>query len=158
MWARNNSEEMLDHLRQFTTKLAKDIAHETNEHSHRSGVSKNKMAELTKLLARCYFKQGEWQVKLKDDWSSVRRLHRIQNPSGSDFASQRNIQDILHSYFLATVYDPTWCKAWHTWALANCEVIGYLDQLDGRGPDVPPDALAVHVVQAIDGRLFDLLT
>ncbi|KAJ2934856.1 hypothetical protein H1R20_g2275, partial [Candolleomyces eurysporus] len=132
MWARGAKEETLHHLRQFTASLAKDIQHEGNEQSHRSNVSKARLGELTKLLARCYFKQGEWQAVLRDDWS------------------KRNIQDILHSYFLATVYDPTWCKAWHTWALSNFEVIAHLDQPDLRG-EVAGDAIATHVVQAIDG-------
>lgn len=71
MWARGNREETLHHLRQFTASLAKDIQHEGNEQSHRSNVSKARLGELTKLLARCYFKQGEWQQKLRDGWGKV---------------------------------------------------------------------------------------
>jgi len=65
---------------------------------------------------------------------------------------QRNTEDILHSYFLATHYDPQWYKAWHTWALANFEVIGELEsQVEGRVNDIPGDGIAAHVVQAIEG-------
>ena len=65
MWARGAQEETLNHLRAFTAKLAQDIQTETGD-QHRPTVSKTKMGELTKLLARCYFKQGEWQATLKD--------------------------------------------------------------------------------------------
>lgn len=67
--------------------------------------------------------------------------------------SQRNIEDILHSYLLATHYDPTWYKAWHTWALSNFEVIGHMEnQTDTRIVDIPGLGLAAHVVQAVEGR------
>lgn len=72
MWARGPHEETLYHLRQFTESLAKDIQHETNEANHRATVSKGRLQELTKLLARCYFKQGEWQQQLKKQWTPVR--------------------------------------------------------------------------------------
>jgi serine/threonine-protein kinase mTOR len=70
MWATGAKDESLNFLRQFSTSLARDVMQETN--AQRSGVSKSKMAELSKLVARCYYKQGEWQAALKDDWSSVR--------------------------------------------------------------------------------------
>ena len=41
------------------------------EASSAQPVPKSKMEELSKLLARCFFKQGEWQVAMKDDWNSV---------------------------------------------------------------------------------------
>ena len=63
------------------------------------------------------------------------------------------MKDILHSYLLATHYDPTWYKAWHTWALANFEVIGHLDsQTESRTVDIPGDGLAAHIVQAVQGE------
>ena len=73
MWATGAKEESLNFLRHFSTSLARDVMQETNAQTQRpGGVSKSKMAELSKLVARCYYKQGEWQVALKDDWSSVR--------------------------------------------------------------------------------------
>lgn len=74
---------------------------------------------------------------------------------------QRNIQEILHSYVLATHYDPSWYKAWHTWALANFEVVNFLEsQTDNRLTDIPGSGLVLHVVQAVDGALssFDFGT
>ncbi|TFY65865.1 hypothetical protein EVG20_g5221 [Dentipellis fragilis] len=108
MWADGAREESLTFLQQFTTSLSRDLQAETTERTQRPGVSRQKLDELSCLLARCYFKQGEWQMDLSDDWGS------------------RNVNDILHSYLLATHYDPNWYKAWHTWALANFEVVGYL--------------------------------
>lgn len=46
------------------------------------------MAELSHLLARCFFKRGQWQMEVEDNWGA------------------RNVKYILHSYFLATHYDP----------------------------------------------------
>jgi FKBP12-rapamycin complex-associated protein len=70
----------------------------------------------------------------------------------SDVDSQNNVEEILHAYYLATHYDPTWYKAWHTWALANFEVIGQMEnQTENRTVDIPGDGLAAHVVQAVEG-------
>lgn len=69
--------------------------------------------------------------------------------------SQRNIDDILYSFQLATRHDPTWYKAWHTWALANFEVIGHIENLTNEnrseGSTGVNSNLAAHVVQAVDG-------
>jgi FKBP12-rapamycin complex-associated protein len=73
-------------------------------------------------------------------------------PSLIFFLAQRNIEDILHAYLLATHYDPGWYKAWHTWALANFDVISYMEgQSDGKTSDIAGARLAVHVVQAVEG-------
>jgi FKBP12-rapamycin complex-associated protein len=66
--------------------------------------------------------------------------------------SQRNVEDILHSYHLATFYDSAWYKAWHTWALANFEVIGHMEnQNENKTVDIPGKGLAAHTVQAVEG-------
>ena len=62
------------------------------------------------------------------------------------------MEDILHSYYLATHFDPAWYKAWHTWALANFEVVGYLETKNvNRMTDGARNGTIAHVVQAIDG-------
>ncbi|KAL9713509.1 phosphatidylinositol kinase- protein kinase tor1 [Leucoagaricus gongylophorus] len=138
MWARPDSKEKtLEFLRTFSSQLAHDLQQETDDNAHQrigNSASRSKLNELSKLLARCYLKQGQWQAQLSDSWSS------------------RNTEDILHSYFLATHYDSQWYKAWHTWALANFEVISELEsQVEGRVNDIPGDGIAAHVVQAIEG-------
>ncbi|KAF8966334.1 atypical/PIKK/FRAP protein kinase [Flammula alnicola] len=134
MWATGAKDESLNFLRQFTGSLVRDVTNEINAQTQRPAVSKQKMAELSKLVARCFYKQGEWQVELKDDWNS------------------RNVEAILFAYSTATRYDPGWYKAWHTWALANFDVIAYMEnQSDGKTSDVAGERLAMHVVQAVEG-------
>jgi hypothetical protein len=53
---------------------------------------------------------------------------------------------------LATHFDPTWYKAWHTWALSNFEVIAHMEsQSDSRVADLPGRGLVAHSVQAVEG-------
>ncbi|KAI0825631.1 FAT domain-containing protein [Irpex lacteus] len=130
-WANGAHEDSLRFLVKFTGSLARDLHPDSGEVNTYAG--RQKFKDLSKLLARCWFKQGQWQVELFEDWS------------------QRPIKDILHSYWLATHYDPTWYKAWHTWALANFDVVGYLEsQTEGRS-ELPGEELAVHIVQSMDG-------
>ncbi|KAG5734545.1 Phosphatidylinositol 3-kinase tor2 [Termitomyces sp. T112] len=134
MWATGAREESLGFLRQFSASLSRDLAVETGDNPIHVDVPKHKLTELSKLLARCYFKTGQWQVELADNWGA------------------RNVEDILQSYYLATHFDPTWYKAWHTWALANFEVISYMEvQTQNRSLEGSGNGLVAHVVQAVDG-------
>ncbi|KAF7308508.1 Serine/threonine-protein kinase TOR [Mycena chlorophos] len=132
MWAQDTGvasrDSCLAELRQFTVSLSNDLAAETEEHQ-RVGLPKPRLAELRDLLARCYFKQGEWQVALNEDW----------------YRDGSSINDVVDSYALATHFDPTWYKAWHTWAMANFNVVS---QLDGQGS---ASLLPNHVVQSVTG-------
>ncbi|KAK7686283.1 hypothetical protein QCA50_010507 [Cerrena zonata] len=133
MWAAGAQMESLEYLRNFTASLRQDLDSEAPEHLN-NPATKQKMDELTHLLARCCYKQGEWQMSVKQEWNS------------------RNIKEILRSYVLATHYDSSWYKAWHTWALANFEVVNFLEsQSDNRLAEAPGGDLVVHVVQAVDG-------
>jgi FKBP12-rapamycin complex-associated protein len=61
----------------------------------------------------------------------------------------------LHSYLLATHYDSNWYKAWHTWALANFEVVSHLEsQKESTAIDIPGSGLAAHIVQAVQGQFI----
>jgi serine/threonine-protein kinase mTOR len=71
MWANGAKEDTLSFMRQFSTNLAHDIQNETATQTQRAGVSRQKLDELSRLLARCYFKQAQWQVELKDTWGEV---------------------------------------------------------------------------------------
>ncbi|KAG2355693.1 atypical PIKK FRAP protein kinase [Suillus spraguei] len=129
MWSTGAREESLNFLRQFSASLARDLQVESKDHSQRSGVGKPKLDELSRLLARCYFKQGQWQVELKEigccTWSA-------------------ECQDILHSYLLATHYDPDWYKPGN--------VIGHLEsQKESTAADIPGSGLAAHIVEAVQG-------
>lgn len=72
MWATGLKDESLSFLKHFTLNLVRDVTNEMSAQSQRPSVSKQKMEELSKLVARCYYKQGEWQMELRDDWGSVR--------------------------------------------------------------------------------------
>ncbi|KAJ7758626.1 phosphatidylinositol 3-kinase [Mycena metata] len=134
MWAQGAREGSLAELRQFTVSLAKDLQAEEQEHAQRAGLPKQRINELSKLLARCYFKQGEWRVALDENWY------------------RNGLRDVLESYACATTYDGCWYKAWHTWAMANFDVISQIDtQAENRIQDVSGDRLAAHVIQSIEG-------
>jgi serine/threonine-protein kinase mTOR len=78
MWAsgskdeRGSKEDCLNFLRSFSESLSKDLEVEMTPRGQRSNVSKQRLEELSRLLARCYFKQGEWQMELSDSWDTVR--------------------------------------------------------------------------------------
>ncbi|KAJ7066574.1 phosphatidylinositol 3-kinase [Mycena amicta] len=139
MWAQDTAvasrDGCLAELRQFTISLANDLAAETNEHAQRAGLPKQRLIELKDLLARCYFKQGEWQVALNEDW----------------YRDGSSINDVIDSYALATHFDSSWYKAWHTWAMANFNVVSQLDSEDGRKSNISANLLPTHVVQSITG-------
>jgi FKBP12-rapamycin complex-associated protein len=70
MWATGAQDESLNFLRQFSASLGRDLQVESSEHVQ-PGISQQKRVELSRLLARCYFKQGEWQVALNPEWNVV---------------------------------------------------------------------------------------
>lgn len=69
MWAKSGipeeKGEVLTHLRSLTSALEKYFRVDSN------ATEVNKRDETRKLLARCHFKQGEWQKALHGDWSMV---------------------------------------------------------------------------------------
>ncbi|KAI0078720.1 phosphatidylinositol 3-kinase [Panus rudis PR-1116 ss-1] len=133
MWAADAKEASLQFLRHFTANLQRDLDSQPAD-QQQNPVIKQKMDELSHLLARCWYKQGEWQMAMKDSW----------NP--------RNIKEILQAYLLATHYDSGWYKAWHTWALANFEVVNFFEsQNESKLLDTPGSSIVLHVVQAVDG-------
>ncbi|KAI0517914.1 TOR kinase [Xylaria bambusicola] len=113
------------------------------DYSYHNGVesgmshlrSQKEFQDQTVLLAKCFLRQGEWQVTLnKSDW---------QHPS---------VQDILASYSKATQYNPKWYKAWHAWALANFEIVQTLTSPgDRKAPRPDPNLVINHVVPAVTG-------
>lgn len=156
MWANNCHEEALEYLRTFTNNLAQDLTVESSlTATHK--VAKQKLDEMSKLLARCYFKQGQWQHALKKaEWTDVSEQIIWLDANAHDFF-QEDIKNITHTYLLATHYDANWYKAWHTWALTNFEVVSYLEnQQHERKDDMRGVALSKHVVQALQGEPLSL--
>ncbi|KAF7543089.1 hypothetical protein G7Z17_g11028 [Cylindrodendrum hubeiense] len=89
----------------------------------------------TVLLAKCYLRQGEWLIALnKDDWQYTQ------------------VQDILTAYSQATKYNPRWYKAWHSWALANFEIVQALAaRNEGHLTRADQSMIIDHVVPAVKG-------
>ncbi|ORZ10331.1 phosphatidylinositol kinase Tor2 [Lobosporangium transversale] len=114
MWATGVREHTLDCLRQFTERLASDLGLGTVEDAGIAMTGANQLngnvVDYSRLLARCYLKQGEWQFALQDGWT------------------HDSIEDILTPYLYAKHLDKDWYKAWHTWALANFEVITFYEK------------------------------
>ncbi|KAM0787611.1 hypothetical protein ACM66B_003678 [Microbotryomycetes sp. NB124-2] len=133
MWATGAREETLTFLREFTNKLSGDLGmHPDGNHAASAELSQTgKVAEFTKLLARCYYKLGEWQSAMQEDW-------------GSDA-----ITEILQSYLLATNLDPTWYKAWHAWALANSEVVAHFAKSQSEQDALPAAIFSDHLVPSV---------
>ncbi|CAI5758005.1 unnamed protein product [Candida verbasci] len=163
MWAKGQRPEALRHLVDFTTRMSQDLGLNPNDlitqplPSEGPGIPKH-VEEYTKLLARCFLKQGEWQIALNNSWRS------------------ETSEIILGAYLLATHFDNKWYKAWHNWALANFEVISLytsqnsnnykIEVLDGQtnGDDkiaqqkkhqkaniIPIEAIQRHVIPSIKG-------
>jgi len=70
MWAQGEREPSLNFLRQFANSLSNDVKTEPS----RTGVPRPKYDEISRLLARCYFKQGQWEAELDAEWQSVSGL------------------------------------------------------------------------------------
>ena len=110
MWAKGQRPEALRHLVDFTTRMSQDLGLNPNDlitqplPSEGPGIPKH-VEDYTRLLARCFLKQGEWQIALNNNWRT------------------ETSEIILGAYLLATHFDDKWYKAWHNWALANFEVI-----------------------------------
>ena len=77
MWAQGDRDSSLNFLRQFATSLSSDVKTEPS----RAGVSRPKYDEISRLLARCYFKQGQWEAELDSEWQSVSRVYGL-HPKG----------------------------------------------------------------------------
>lgn len=69
LWANGQHDESLTYLFKFTDSMADDLTPEQERAS--SSVNKAKIEDLSRLLARCYFKQGQWQVAHHHDWDTV---------------------------------------------------------------------------------------
>lgn len=56
------------------------------------------------MVCRCYLKLGRWQEELQG-------------------LTECSITSVLECYSSATTHDPSWYKAWHSWAYMNFETV-----------------------------------
>lgn len=157
MWATGARDETLAYLRDFTGRLTQDLglnpdSEEPNAASELAATGQ--LLEYTKLLARCYYKLGEWQSALQPDWGSVSTCCLRRRARLSAHFLQEHTNEILTSYLFATNLDRKWYKAWHSWALANSEVVNYYAQAQasqGTGEPLPQEIFSGHIVPAVKG-------
>lgn len=140
LWATGSQKEALLHLVGFTSRMAHDLGLDPNNMIAQSAPQKTKLSpqhvdEYTKLLARCFLKQGEWRVSLQPGW-------RVENPDA-----------ILGSYLLATHFDDQWYKAWHNWALANFEVISMINSRNKENVHGAEDGLLNGIFSIENGMV-----
>ncbi len=143
MWATGAKTEALSHLIDFTSQMSADLGLNSQDLVSQPLPSNGNDNVYTKLLARCFLKQGEWQVALQDDWRTT------------------NSVSILQCYLLATHFDRNWYKAWHNWALANFEVISmYSNRSEFVSTTSAADAPAISSARAselVDGFPLELV-
>ena len=153
-WTTGKKFESLGKLREFTTELSYQLSNINAQLAadprpipnglgplhDRHGLDPPKKptmdpTSVSKLLAKCYLKQGEWLTTLKNgDWRS------------------EHVHEIIASYSHATSYNQGWYKAWHAWALANFEVVTAITSQANRETAVlPQQVISDHVVPAIRG-------
>lgn len=160
-WATGNQHHALAFLKEFTANLSQEHQHYNATLQNGLHVDKvnganglemtgqdnlavrkrmDESAKYSTLLAKCYLRQGEWQAfLLRGDWTSQK--------------AQDGVRDILDSYRLATEHNRTWYKAWHSWALANFEVVtSIMSHADSdKVIDLPEHMIFDYVVPAIRG-------
>lgn len=127
-WATGRKQDTFDFLRNFCSTLASDVGGGGDDISKSPQLQENRH-----LLARAYLKQGQWQQELTPTWTP-------------DI-----IEEIVNCYQMATEFDPTWSKAWHSWALCNFEAINHLEALDGDSVNQHEDLLVQYTLAAIKG-------
>ncbi|KAL4777755.1 armadillo-type protein [Aspergillus nidulans var. acristatus] len=159
-WATGRQREALHMLREFTANLTEDFTRfnalvaSQSDHNGINGV--NGIAEgnhtdimalrervgdvnkFRKLLAKSYLRLGEWQTALqRGDWRP------------------EHVREVLNAYSAATRYNRDSYKAWHSWALANFEVVTTIaSQASKDGGNlalVPGHIVTEHVIPAIRG-------
>lgn len=102
-------------LRDFTSRMSTDVGMSGKGPEQIAIIKRETIkTDALHLLARCYHKQGEWQTALDPEWTA------------------QNTEQVLESYSLATEFDDGWYKAWHSWALANFDVIHFNEQQAGE--------------------------
>lgn len=134
MWACGARAESLCYLRDFTMNLAEDLGMASVDKQDNLVLpdirASPRLAEFAKLLARCFFKLGEWQVAMNEEWVVDDNY------------------DVIRSYKRSTELDRDWYKAWHAWALANFDVITHHER---HGVAIPFHEVAASIVPSVHG-------
>ncbi|EEB07626.1 phosphatidylinositol kinase Tor2 [Schizosaccharomyces japonicus yFS275] len=134
LWSVKNKRQALSRMQEFTSQLVTEIDVDPALFVHNDLSNSQKSPEEVNyyfhLLARCYHKQGLWQQELENKWDL-------------EVASR-----VLQSYLYATQFDSTWYKAWHSWALANFNVVSFLEK---SGDSLQASVYEQYIIPAIRG-------
>lgn len=119
-------------LKEFTSFLRANVQTVTaSVTTYDDAEARTSLEKSRQLLARCSLKLGEWTQSLEDNWT------------------QNGLSVVLHNYSEATRFDKNWYKAWHSWALANFEV---LSESEKTGDETVTNVqITNHVVPAVQG-------
>ncbi|KOS39997.1 hypothetical protein ACN38_g9146 [Penicillium nordicum] len=158
-WANGHQLESLEMMKEFTSGLTDDFSryntlmvsnadhHGANgvngvvDQNQPDAISLNERigdaSKFRKLLSKSYLRQGEWQTTLqRGDWRP------------------EHVREVLNAYSAATQYNRDSYKAWHSWALANFEVVTTISNQasrEGMPTPVPAHIVTEHVIPAIRG-------
>ncbi|EJD41220.1 atypical/PIKK/FRAP protein kinase [Auricularia subglabra TFB-10046 SS5] len=136
LWASGGRNDALAYLMEFSEQLQHDLGDET--HGRPCTLTEAEATEYRKLLARCRLKQGEWTVIVNQHWV------------------QTSAETVIDSLQQATEHDPSWYKAWHSWALHNIDLVAFLEKQTTRN-ELLNEKLATYVVSAIQGLTQSIL-
>lgn len=142
-WAKHNRDNSdrvdrvntLNQLRQFTADLEVDVGLGGPRQNRQALIMPNEplYGDYKKLLAKCYVELGQWQAAMRGE-------EGISDDPGP----------IIADYATATRLDTDWYQAWHTWALANFEVI---TQLEVSPQGLQSMDFETYIVPAVQGEL-----
>ncbi|XP_043460744.1 serine/threonine-protein kinase mTOR isoform X2 [Leptopilina heterotoma] len=108
MWVAGKRDEAYCQLQKFVTSSL------TNSGNSVINQEDEKHQDARKrLLARCYLKLGEWTEALQG-------------------IKEHSIPMVLTYYSAATEHDPTWYKAWHSFAYTNYETVLFYKHQQGE--------------------------
>ncbi|KAG0356937.1 phosphatidylinositol kinase- protein kinase tor1 [Podila minutissima] len=137
MWATGVREQSLVCLQQFADRLAADLglggADVYGPAATGLSITKGHDTDFSRLLARCFLKQGEWQFALQNGWRDD------------------SLEHILVLYQYAAHLGQDWYKAWHTWALANFDVISHFEMNPSTKASGSGDLIQRYVIPSVEG-------
>eukprot|EP00834_Sanchytrium_tribonematis_P001859 NODE_49_length_31687_cov_0.791123.p1 type:complete len:2184 gc:universal NODE_49_length_31687_cov_0.791123:15256-8705(-) len=115
LWNAEDKQGALAMIQKFTIKLNENFKDDVNETN-------------SKLLARCYYKTGQFKTML------------------CDTMNEESVQDILKSYTQATHYDENFYKVWHNLAITNYEAVNVQEKKLGK---IVPTTINQYVIPSL---------
>ncbi|KAJ6532453.1 kinase-like domain-containing protein [Mycena capillaripes] len=100
-----------------------NIVHAQLKYMWARGAREGSLAELRLFGARL--------AKDFEPWTSDHAQRELLKQCGNRLSKllARLVEDVLQCYLLATSFDESWYKAWHTWAMVNFNVVNQMDPL-----------------------------